>query len=337
MERVMASIQRVDKVTKHPNADSLDICQVKGWQVVSSLGEFKEGELAIYCEIDSFLPVRPEFEFLRKSSYKKFGEREGFRLKTVKLRGEISQGLLIPLSVLPHHEKFPGIDEPVSDYLGILKYEKPIPAELLGKLRGEIPYGIPTTSEDRIQNMTLKYDGLKSDHYYVTEKLDGYSATFYYNDGVFGVCMRNWDLIETEGNKFWKVARSLQLEEKLRTFGHNIALQGELIGEGIHGNPYKITGHTVRFYNAYDIGVREYADLNGFKNILYSLELEDYAVPILNENYTLPDTITELLTFADGKSILNTQEDREGLVIRSLDRTISFKVISNEFLIAEKN
>lgn len=225
-----------------------------------------------------------------------------------------------------------GLD--VTDLLGIVKYEPPIPAELAGKVKGLFPSFIRKTDEERIQNLSDQYDELKKHTYYITEKLDGSSATFYYKDGVFGVCSRNLELLETEGNTFWKVARELDLENKLKDYGVNISVQGELIGEGIQGNPYKIKGQTVRFFNLFDIDLQEYHSLPTFQKTMNELGLE--TIPILDVRFTLPESIDELLKYADSKSVLNPNFDREGVVIRSLDRKISFKVISNKFLLNEK-
>jgi RNA ligase (TIGR02306 family) len=192
------------------------------------------------------------------------------------------------------------------------------------------------TDEERIQNLTLEYEGWKNSDkgFYVTEKLDGSSATFYFKDGEFGVCSRNLELLETEGNTFWKVARQLKLEEWLGTHETNYSIQGELIGEGIQGNPYKIKGQTVGFFNAFNIDTQEYLGLEEFELLISSMGLK--TIPILDREFTLPDTIDELLKYADSKSVLNSNFDREGVVIRSVDRKISFKVISNKFLLNEK-
>ena len=192
------------------------------------------------------------------------------------------------------------------------------------------------TDEERIQNLTLEYEGWKNSdkRFYVTEKLDGSSATFYFKDGVFGVCSRNLELLETEGNTFWKVARQLKLEEWLSSQETNYSIQGELIGEGLQGNPYKIKGQTVGFFNAFNIDTQEYLGLEEFESLISSMGLK--SVPILDREFTLPDTIDELLKYADSKSVLNSNFDREGVVIRSVDRKISFKVISNKFLLNEK-
>jgi RNA ligase (TIGR02306 family) len=333
--RKLASIKIIDGIQPIEGADMIELAVVGGWKVVvaKDVGH-KVGDHVVYCEIDSFLPIKPEFEFLRKSSFKKMGDEEGFRLKTIKLRGQVSQGLILPMSVFGDFSwtAYEGLD--VTEMLGIQKYEPPVPAQLSGIAKGLFPSFIRKTDEERVQNLAKEYEGWKSQEFYVTEKLDGSSSTFYYKDGVFGVCSRNLELLETEGNTFWKVARELDLENKLSKLNVNISLQGELIGEGIQGNPYKIKGQTVRFFNVFDIDNQEYYGLPNFLRTLDVLELE--SVPVIDREFLLPESVDELLTYADKKSELNPNFDREGVVIRSYDRTISFKVISNKFLLNEK-
>jgi RNA ligase (TIGR02306 family) len=379
MERKLASIQKIASIRPIEGADAIEVARINNWDVVVKKNEFKEGELCVYFEIDSFLPIREEFEFLRKSSFKKMGDQEGFRLKTIRLRGQVSQGLVVPIGILngeeemqigiseqPHGDQLQvgpydnalvieeGVD--VTELLAVQKYEPPIPAELSGKVKGYFPSFIRKTDEERVQNLVKEYAEWKEQDldFYVTEKLDGSSATYYYNNGVFGVCSRNLELAEPEEfvagmvmcedgierprqqNSFWKVAQELGLKEKLEAYGRNISIQGELIGEGIQGNPYKIKGQTVRFFNVFDIDTQEYYGLPMFlATMQHTLKLE--TVPMLtNLTMKLPDTIDELLAYADAKSVLNPTFDREGVVIRSMDRKISFKAISNKFLMNER-
>jgi len=340
--RKLATIQKIKDILPIEGADAIELAIVNGWKVVvaKNVGH-KIGDYVIYCEIDSFLPIKEEFEFLRKSSYKKMADgSEGFRLKTIKLRGQVSQGLIIPINILMNYKNFvlefdEGSD--VSEILGIIKYEPPVPAELAGIAKGLFPSFIPKTDEERIQNLSeeiSKWNNEYSEGFYVSEKLDGSSATFYYNDGVFGVCSRNLELLETEGNTFWRVAREMDLENKMRSLGYNVSLQGELVGEGIQGNPYKIKGQKVFFFNVFNIDKHEYAGTHEFVNTIHGLSLD--TVPKLETNYILPNTIEEILQYADGKSYLNPHFDREGVVMRSKDRKISFKAISNKFLLNEK-
>ena len=358
MERKLATVRKISDLSPIDGADKIEVATIDGWKIVvaKDVGH-KVGDMVVYCEIDSFLPIREEFEFLRKSSYKKMGDQEGFRLKTIRLRGQVSQGLVLPLSVLKNTDvvmtkvtkkewgnqielfaedgaPMVNIGDDVTELLGIVKYEPPIPAELAGKVKGLFPSFLRKTDEERIQNLSSEYEKLKNQKFYVTEKLDGSSATFYFKDGVFGVCSRNLELLESEGNTFWKVAKELNLENKLKEVPYNLCIQGELIGEGIQGNPYKIKGQTVRFFNSFNIDTQENLDYKGFEHLMDMLELQ--TVPIISEDFTLPETIEELLKYADDKSKLNSNFDREGIVVRTLDRTVSFKVISNQFLLNEK-
>jgi hypothetical protein len=368
--RKLASIQKIKDILPIEGADAIELAIVNGWKVVvaKNVGH-KVGDLAVYCEIDSFLPIKEQFEFLRKSSYKKMADgSEGFRLKTIKLRGQVSQGLIIPLkdainsanyrlsetALVLEEGTFFAIEpngvlitpkdmvpvregEDLTEVLGIVKYEPPMPAELAGLAKGLFPSFIPKTDEERIQNLSSEVEKWReefSDGFYVSEKLDGSSSTFYYNDGVFGVCSRNLELLETEGNTFWRVAREMNLENKMKSLGYNVSFQGELVGEGIQGNPYKIKGQKVYFFNVFNIDNHEYAGLNEFEETINVLGLE--TVPKIETNYILPSTIEEILKYADGKSILNQHFDREGVVMRSKNRKISFKAISNKFLLNEK-
>jgi tRNA-binding EMAP/Myf-like protein len=188
MERKLASIRRIKEISPIDGADKIEVVKVDGWQVVVGKDvEYKAGDLVIYCEIDSFLPIREEFEFLRKTSYRKMGGIEGFRLKTIRLRGVISQGLILPLSVLegggemrigiskqPHGDQLQlgpyddaliieeGTD--VTEILGIVKFELPIPAQLSGKVKGNFPGFLRRTDEERClsgDTEVITEDGIK--------------------------------------------------------------------------------------------------------------------------------------------------------------------------------
>ena len=346
--RKLASIKRIDTIEPIEGADKIELATVGGWKVVvaKNVGH-KEGDMVVYCEIDSFLPIEPEFEFLRKSSYKKMVDgTEGFRLKTIRLRGQYSQGLIIPLQ--DAHEiihrngpnvnvgLFEGLD--VTEMLGITKWDPPVPANLAGTAKGYFPSFIQKTDEERIQNLKKEYEEWKNSdiEFYVTEKLDGSSSTFYYKDGEFGICSRNLELKETEENTFWKVAREMKLEEKLSKLGLNISIQGELIGEGVQGNPYKIKGHTVKFFNVFDIDNYQRMSYDSLNKIIVD-EMGLQTIPVTAvPGFKLPDSIDELLKMSEAKSELNDHTEREGVVIRSRDNKISFKVISNKFLLKSK-
>ena len=342
--RKLASIRKISNIQPIEGADKIELATVDGWNVIvaKDVGH-NVGDIVIYCEVDSFLPISPSFEFLRKSSYRKLADgSEGFRLKTMKMRGQVSQGLILPLSVLNsdngivtwhQHDSLIGTD--VTELLGITKWDPPLPANLAGSVKGYFPEFIHKTDEERVQNLADEYEDMRQCEFYVTEKLDGSSATFYMKEGVFGVCSRNLELLEDDTNSFWKVARQLQIEEKFRERGlDNICIQGELIGEGLQKNPYKIKGQDVRFFSAFDITEQRKLGFWEFEDLILDIDLR--TVPILQRYMRLPNTIKELIENAEGKSVLNLDTEREGLVYRTLDRKYSFKVISNKFLLNEE-
>jgi RNA ligase (TIGR02306 family) len=220
-QRKLASIQTVNAVEPIPNADAIEKIRVLGWWVVSKKGEHKPGDTIVYCEIDSLLPERPEFEFLRASSFKPAradpaggpGLPAGFRIKTVKLRGQVSQGICFPLSILP--EVAPteeGSD--VTGLLGVLKWEPPLPVGMGGKVKGQFPGFLPKTDETRVQVLEPVLLRHRGKTFYVTEKLDGTSCTAFVRQGEFGICSRNlWMDEADETNVLVRVARALKLEE----------------------------------------------------------------------------------------------------------------------------
>lgn len=334
--RKLARIEEITNINPIPGADSIELATVKGWNVVIKKDEFKIGDKCVYLEIDSFLPVKPEFEFLRKSSYKRLGDRtEGFRLKTIKFRGQISQGLALPVSILGEKQNNFKLGDDISEELGVIKYEPPSPASLAGEAKGPYLSLFPKTDEERIQNLTEYYETWKDLDFYVTEKLDGTSITIYLNNGDFGICTRNFELKEDKNITYWKVAKELNLKERLSMLHFNVAIQGELIGEGVQTNLYKIRGQTIKFFDVYNIDEKRYLFYEEMMKTISELGFE--AVPLVEEKFKLPNIIDELLLYADGQSILNPQASREGIVLRTKkEKRVSFKAISNLFLLKEK-
>ena len=335
-ERKLASVVKIADIQPIAGADAIVVATVRGWKVVVKKDEFKVGDLAVYFEIDSFLPIRPQFEFLRKSSYKRMGSVEGFRLKTIRLRGQISQGLLTPI---PEGISNPKEGDDLTEALDVVKYEPPIPAQLAGKIKGTFPSFIPKTEEIRIQNFESEVGfSPVGERAYVTEKLDGTSFTCYFNNGVFGVCGRNWELSETDDNSLWRMAKMLELKDKMTKLGKNIALQGELIGAGINGNLYGLSDHKLFFFTGYDIDKGRRMFFDELEWVLFGLQLQ--MVPVLEKyGFVIPNEtniVDYMLKYAEGKSVLNMEVDREGVVVRGLEREFSFKAISNTYLLGSK-
>jgi len=343
--RKLATIRRISNIKPIPNADKIEVATVDGWQVVIKKGEFSVGELCIYCEVDSFLPIKPEFEFLRKSSYRKFPDgREGFRLKTIKMKGQVSQGLILPLDVITGLMSIDQDDNEighsllfrdVTDILGIVLYDPPIPACLNGKVIGLFPSFIPKTDEERFQNLSMVLSKYSGNKFYVTEKIDGTSTTIYVKDGRVGVCSRNLELDMSDvNNKYIKTFTEMGLIDKLQIFSRNLAIQGELVGPGIQRNLYKRTKAEIYVYSIFNIDTQSYLSYNEFLFMLNYFQLN--SVPIVDSNFVYEGQ--DLLLMADGKSLLNPELDREGLVFRTVDLPkFSFKSISNKFLLINED
>jgi RNA ligase (TIGR02306 family) len=348
--RKLASIQIVNGIEPIPNAEAIERARVLGWWVVTKKGEYQPGDKVVYCEIDSLLPERPEFEFLRASSFKPAqtdatGEEilpAGFRIKTVKLRGQVSQGICFPPSILP--EAAPtdeGAD--VTDVLGIRKWEPPLSLSVSGRVKGGFPGFLPKTDETRVQVLETVLDRHRGKTFYVTEKLDGTSFTAFVRQGEFGICSRNlWMDESDESNILVRVARGLRLEEKLRTscerLGFDVALQGEVIGPGIQKNKYVLSAVTLRVFNVLNVDTYRLLDHAAMLDLLRELELE--AVPQLG-TLTLDHAVDELVALSEGTSVLNPKVQREGVVLRALTEEydediggrLSFKVINPKFLL----
>lgn len=262
--RKLATIRQVAELVAIEGADNIEVAKIDGWQCVVKKGEFKVGDLAVFFEIDSFLPIQPRFEFLRKGCFShNFDKTEGFRIKTIRLKKQLAQGLLLPLSEFPeiqlqsiHPDENIGMN--LTQLLGVVKWERPMPACLQGKIKGYFPNFLQKTDQERIQNLPEVVMKFWDTEFEITQKLDGSSLTAYLRNGVFGVCSRNLDLEETPENSFWQVARKNKLEEVLRFIGKNIAFQGEMVGPGIQDNYEGLTETEFYLFDIYDIDQRRY-------------------------------------------------------------------------------
>lgn len=361
MDRKLATIETIKVLHPIPDADAIERAEVRGWSVVVKKGEFKEGDLCVYCEIDSVMPERPEFQFLEPVKY---------RIKTRKMRGQVSQGIVFPLEILLSVPNAIKLEKRANDYmlyfdeklddqnmmsiveemdvteiLGVTKYDPPIPACLGGVAKGNFPSHSIKTDEERIQNLKKMYEDVYKDlRWYATEKLDGSSMTCFIYEGEFGIASRNLTLKEhpeNELNSFWKVARKINLEEKMREYMalnnmEALTLQGELIGEGIQKNKYKLKGQEVRFFRMFDPIKYSFDEYGAF--LVSMIDMDLMTVPIIDTDLQLPETYEELIAYADGKSAL-ADTAREGIVFvakgvhERYQNRLSFKVISNKFLL----
>lgn len=343
MARRLVTIQKILSVESIEGSDFIEKIKVLGWQLVAKKGEFKVDDLCVYFEIDSFLPICPEFEFLRKSNYKQMPDgNEGFFLKTAKFRGVISQGLALPISIFDNLNATNNIGSDVADLIGVIKYEPPIPECLNGTAKAYLTSHL-TTGEPRVQNLQPFIDKYAGEEFYYTEKIDGNAVSFFIDDeSVFNVSGRNIVFEYDEKNPIWKYAVENNIESKLRNLSFNACLQGEIFGEGIQKNKYKIKGHQVRFYNILNLETRKYLSFSHFFTTAQQLSLE--IVPVIENKFFLKNNMDELVELSKGKSMLNKDVMREGIVLRPLEEKldanfdlthsrVSFKVINPNFLL----
>ena len=361
--RHLATIRNIASIRPIPGADKIEVTQVDGWEcVVAKADKFKVGDKVVYIEIDSIVPERPEFEFLRDRK---------FRVRTIKLRKQISQGLVLPLTILPEGKQY-NINDDVTDILGIKKYDPQAEQEaklltanntyktkiwypkflmrfkwfrnlIIKPKKGNFPSWIVKTDEERIQNKTAMFNIEKENgtKFIVTEKIDGQSGTYFLErigkkKYEFGVCSRNIRLSKPTDSSYWTIAKQFEIEKCLKSLigdYNRIVLQGEIIGTGIQGNKYKVDGYDFYAFNLIIDGKKiNTVEMTSFLT-LYGIK----SVPIVEENMELKESVQDMVEYSKGKSVLLPSQKREGVVIRNYERNISFKVINPDFLLAEKD
>jgi RNA ligase (TIGR02306 family) len=334
MSRKLASVQRIEEIKAIAGADRICAYRVNSWWVVDQVGGYSVGDLVVYCEVDSWIPTALAPFLSKGQDPREYNGVKGERLRTVKLRGQVSQGLLLPTHVVAALMPFDeGVGQDVTEFLGIQKWEAPVSAQLAGVALGNFPTQVPKTDEDRIQGLTRSWSQLSQLTYEVTEKLEGSSMTVGLINDEFVVCSRNLSLKETEGNSLWEVARRYQIKENLRNLGlDNIVLQGEIVGPGIQGNHYALAATDFYVFGVYDIQAGEYLAPMARWELVSRLLLKH--VPVISPGALVPGaTIEDVLAQADGASQLNPQRLREGLVFKQVDGQEHWKAVSNQYLL----
>ena len=365
MSRKLVTIQKIDALIPMEGYDSIQLAQIKGWQVIVKKGEFNVNDTCLFFEIDSFLPATDtRFEFLGKPTT--FEGNQGYRLKTKKLKSYLSQGLALPLSM------FPELEVELEDYsetLGVIKYDVAVqefdqrPGLKSERPRGSFPSFIPKTDQERIQNLTHLWLTLDPNtEFEETLKLDGSSMTCYkikktlsFFDKIkqffgfkvkpyhFGVCSRNLELQPSanqsqtfdNGGKisvydqsdFWNIAIKLDLESKIPA---GYAIQGELIGPKIQANHEKVSTLEYYVFDVFDIKEQKYLLPKERQDFCYKHKIQHVPIKGIFKPFKL--TLQELLSHVEGQS-MNPGTISEGRVYKQLYKPFSFKVISNKYLL----
>lgn len=342
--RKLASVRRIWKLEAIEGADRIELAHVLGWQCVVNKGQFKPMDLAIYFEIDSFLPIQPAFEFLRASCYKKTDIMgEGFRLRTMRFKGQISQGLLMPLSQFPQIPADAGIGDDVTDLLGVRKWEIEERATTGGTVMGTLPYDIPHTDEPRVQENPELIQAFAGLEYYISTKMDGSSHSIGINENGFHVTGHNYEYKDDGSSSFYVLVKERgyreSMEQYVRVRGlKTLTIQGELCAPGIQQNRLRLTKP-----EWYVFTIREDGKRVGLKRMLTVCKALDMTpVPIEEVGTDLPSkypTVEALLARADGDYPRGGK--KEGIVIRPtepifcplISASLSMKVVSNKYLL----
>lgn len=351
----LAKIVKIKSISPIENADKIELVEFEDsfWRCVCAKGIHSVGDLVVYIGIDSLVPQIESFSFL---------EKVGYRVKSIKLRGQISQGVVLPLSEAiaineKHFNEFPistEIDSDVTKCLGIKKYVKPqdyVPSDAFGKF----PNFLIKTDQQNIKSSFGIYHKYQDNLFSITEKLDGSSVTFFnlfgaeaethrkelvVDNNYFGVCSRNLQMKLADGSRFKYISDLYHIPDALK--GMNVAIQGELVGPKINGNNLKLTQFDYYVYDVFDIVNRRYYDHDEFVDFCSCRNLK--TVPLIGfKTISEFKCVEEFLAFGAGNSVVNPDCRREGVVFKS-DKEIndprfgrlSFKLLNDVYLLKDE-
>lgn len=332
----LATIQTIKNLIPISGADRIELAELegKGWKVIVQKGLYKPGDLVIFVEPDTWVPhdVAP---FLTKGEPKFYNGVVGNRLRPVKMKGVLSVGLILPLSLLK--KEVQKGDDVTSD-LGIQKWEKPIDVTIKGEPQDPMPYYIPKTDEINLQSKPELLDEFKKidGDIYITEKIDGTSATFFYYEAKFNVCSRNY-IIKYGENAYWEIEKKYRIGDKLKYSKMEIAIQGEIFGEKIQTNPLGIRGIDFMVFDIFDVPGQKYLGFDEIVSICKELGLK--TVPLIYEGEFKKDWNIDYLVSMSSGCYANTNTQREGIVVRPkkytfcdlIKRKLSMKVLNPNY------
>lgn len=340
-ERMLATVRKIDRIDPIEGADRIEVAKVGGWEVVVEKGIHSAGDQVVYFEIDSALPLEDSrFSHLAARGSRIIDGKPYHVLKTIRLRGVYSQGMVMPVSVFEDDIDTAVVISQFSldEALGVFKYEPPVPVSIGGQVAGGFISGVPKTDAQRVQNIKPRHyeQMLAEGDWVATEKIDGTSGTFY-NDPDEGIraASRNWELMRSEEQVHWKMVDKYDLQN---TIPQGWVVQGEVAGPGIQKNRLALKEVSLFVFRVLDDAGRD------VPRILWPEELQLWAAPIY-EDLVLPESIEEAVAQVNGiKSLVTPGRltegvvwwDRNGKEFNFLGRP-GFKAISNKYLSREKD
>lgn len=360
MSSLIVEVCEIKNIESHPNADRLDIAQVKGWNCIVGKNQYKIGDWVVFFPPDSIIPnniiEKYELEFLKKDG----------RVGTLKLRGFISQGLVLPVTGLC--SEWIDLGDNVADILGIKKYE--VQERIVSK-SGKItskkvqnPYFSKYTEIENVKNFDREFQ--EGDIVVITEKIHGSNIRFgwlpieinFKNGNVLGILRSLWKkYILGEKCEFVYGSHNVQLQfvNDKNFYGKNIYAEvlkgvdkyllpagyifyGEVYGKGVQDLEYGKSGLDLALFDIKNIQTGEYIDI--LKMFSMCTELGLMTVPILYQgqfDYNVLKKCTE------GQSSICPTQLREGCVVKPILETNSRKLgrlvlksINPEYLLRKK-
>jgi RNA ligase (TIGR02306 family) len=322
MATFKVSLEKIATSIPHPNADRLSLCTLEGmgFQFVTGRNEFKEGDLVLYYPIDSILP-QERIEALNLVG--KLAGKEKNRIKTVRLRNAISQGIVEPAYNWPGAPAM-ALGSDFTTALGVTKWEPDAVSTKNATLLPIGTIGLSVYDIEGADRFPQVVDLLMDTLVQVTEKLEGANLSVTARkDKRTLVGSRNNVIMEDEGKEhpMCKVARDQGLvkaaEEFLvnfRSFGGlpaetSVTIYGEYIGEGVQKNIYNLKGNQIRCFDVKIDG--------NFKDVVQTNLLW---VPVLAQNITLREFLAgrTIQEASNGQSVLAPGTRREGIVIKPM-------------------
>jgi RNA ligase (TIGR02306 family) len=321
----LAYIGKIIKINPIKDADKIVQAEVvcgqggKWCGVVSK--EMNLGQLVEVYLPDAIVPEVERFEFMRKRK---------FRVTMCRFKGVASEVLIMPIGDDLCDDLTIGDD--IGDFMKVIKFEKPIDPSIAGDALGSFPGFMPKTDEPNFQTASHLVDALKGKKFYASVKADGSSGTMAKYKGQFHCCSRNLSMKDTPHNLIWLLARKYDL---INNLPEGFAIQFEMVGPSIQGNPMGLPEKDLRIFNLYNIEEQKYCGAKDLEMFCCS-----HGVPMVEidtSNMTFPTDVTNewLQTCARGN--YSNGKPREGLVFRPIEEEtvmgerLSFKVINLEY------
>lgn len=343
MERKLVSIQQITNIEPIKWADRIEKANILGFQVVVPKGMYSKNEPVVFFQADSFLPIEDRYSFLEKSSYVNDAFLgPGYRIKVSKLKGVVTEGLVMSLEDFPELNDMSVIGADITDVLGVRKWERPESMTDLGTIKGAKPSFVRTTDEIRLQEDTALLDELRGKPYYISTKIDGTSVSIACVNREIFATTRKMNIVDDGKSRIWKYIHDKKVDENVLEYcienSVDLIVQGELAGPKIQNNRLRLNKDEWFVFNvfSYDSKLRELKLLGLDESMTVAAELGVRFVPLEDIGQNFNYSFEELKEKAGG--LYSSGQEKEGIVVRpmtpfyseKLGKEFSFKVLNDD-------